>query len=1849
MRLFGSLRRRNICFLVFYLRIINIGCECFNTEVDRSFDSPDILTTRALGAKQWFQSPIKIKCSFQTGFPCTVYPLDYQDASNLTLLCISEKAKNGAVLTLNFSCQNYAPWKRLSNLYCSVYKVSTSTKSLTTFIDLLPGVPEEIALCLHRLEENKEKTVSCKSIKIIFFVEHFAIKGSIYYLLKHTWKQMMQIGNSKHANKKTQIGILKRQTIKQKSDITSTRMEKDVDCVISESSARICDIEVVGNATLSYAFDPIHSLLWIQVSATHYNGTKALLMKIHNRETIHGVKRKIIIFLDGVRLGALPMEIDISKYISDSIEDGRECRSISLSTLNEESGRTNFIQIRLVKGDAINNQMATIHVNSSEARFMKIEGSNYTGLVYERDYSNRKPCLHIIRDMITEMSILINSSKPAVVTLSRTSDKVEAFLNGIKVKSREYPILMGSGKFVVLLRDSYYQKTIRLSYTSVTNYCNISCVTWCFYIYSHLMLGGTSGFVDSLVTYKFSSFLFNMDDVVLWGRFLVRPMLLFVKDMYTTSAFAELLLLNLVGLCCIVAVVTLRCFRVVNIRCRYKKYLSLLGMLCGLICVSVATVHSRVFAEEVGGIYILGYHLPYKFLRLASLAGLITYTASTFWLLFAAVGLSSVHTRISCSQFPHLRQQLMESRKGTAGYEYFIEGGKLYKLYYNLMQSRMPVDDLSSGRNSFEMEVTKVASVTLNGNHSGSMAPLFTINKVFKEYEDMPLTSLITLRDLEAMSLMRKKVRVWCQTKKNGKYINGEDAIDSLYMCMTMVDCCFAIFALMSARILIHGITLVVCHLTFKIAIIMVAFYLRYNQVKYLMHKEAIEESIPLQKMVKGDILLLGLVNKCVRIVVLIVLFVIQNIYKGVKTPTLIAIIKCCLISCAFATNFPDFRVCLSDGFKLLPKAALTCYYYVVSVYRFFKCRYRYKLFCYSKRSEVFRSSVAGKSIGIRSMRSHSSSQAIPVCILDLRVLDQFKNIYRFRRPRIVLKNVFFHPSVIAHFGDFIPTFEINGAEKDGVHNVCGGERTHSEGFPMHNTTELEPKQSPVKSMFDGLETLGYDFGHVLPQQISNVGLIDQKLDGKNHGSLSSALSEERALHIVHDNKTERHGFCFKHRVPLFQRLFAVIEWRPTIQSCISTTLKKCHDTIQDNTSRLVNVYIGIGSLSTVPPARSTDMLNYVKYDSHHNVLTISDHFIIPTEHYTIRGMVRGNHIPISTSIIYHTSCVENGEITFDSIQEIDDKMAIRVTEKPSMESSALLPSDLTIDHNINTNRVKLGNSIFKANRDYIITYQTEALDQHTCFIYIGPAERHFKEIVTPVTMSPQSSYDFVIIDKTGSSHTIYAVKYEQMTNTKHIFGMKSKVINTVEKIELDYPGIGRGHYSGYKFHITDVIDDGYGSDTPSTISRMLRVKPCQYILGDNMSFLVPITVVCRVPSQAEEDTFRVVPHYDVLQRDIECRINDLNIALQVLQFHLKLATSNETYGDKSILQYTENRKQVIQNICRYPEEKDMRQLYSDSCQDPDEIFEKVLASLFYDDALEDFWLQLNNQNHMDNGLLSSLRIILHCCIDQLNEAAGILMQQDALTKDVTLRMEMQKFDSLVSQGMTVEDAKSLLDNSEQFEYFLQIPFVLRLHDIHSRVDVNQEVTRMMYEVKQFCDNSKRPFLHHRSFIRDCLTQQLVSNVNLAEMCEGFSHILLPSTKSADLSVSNIYCFALATSSGNFESNSSALWIPCFISLKKGLLRVDPSDRIKEDERIGNYLESVICSMKCSICTDTIEVAGGLHVSDEQIQVVAHVVECTNTNCKVSEYSIVDNGAVIFRCHRSMKGVWQSISNAFPG
>ncbi|ORM40754.1 uncharacterized protein BXIN_2318 [Babesia sp. Xinjiang] len=1784
-----------------------------------------------------FGGPQRVMLSFYANASCDIYPLEYQNADNITFVCNSKKIKDGAPLTLTFETKIISQWRTSETLYCSVYRISTSTETPVVSLDLIAGTSEDLAICLHRYEAGVEETITCRTLGIAALIKYFRIRSEFYYYLRSAWKHLTESSNSNVADIPIPANIPKQNIILTPISRDSAVIQEEEDCVLSRRSARLCGVKVLGNAKLKLPFDPYNALLFLEVEKLNYDTQEKqsdLLLKINNRDVNGGVKRRLTIFVNGVRHGTLPQTIDIGRIVNSKTNKSTEYDPILLTIQNEESSNKSFTLIRFVRGDLRSAAIMTISSLPEDMEFVKMQEADSSGIIHETDFTKRRPYITISRGMIVETEILLKMKSSPVLSISVIDKDVDVMVNGIRMKAENYKMLMLENKTLIQLKHRYFIKTIRLSYDNHSDYTSLSHLLWPLYICSHLILSGVPMFSDSLASYLLTAFLTDMKLYDGGGNMLIRQLALFFKDLRTTRTFSILLWVQVVTLFSITiwgSLLLLPKSWFMLIRLQIERQNAVLAIFCNCICVVLVTLYIDAFDVEGGSVYVLGMVVPGLFFKIISLGVM----AICF-----IIGISSsVRTLGGILQHglhmstPSFSQKLGEMAPGTSGYHCFIEDKKIYKIYFTKVKSEAHLNQW--GKNDIEIQVDKVASLPLNEYYGDTNITFRLIKSDFKGFEGMVLTNFTKLKNLELMSLMRERLRVWCNISNPKTNPNNCDSSSlTLYIGSTLVDLLFAWFFMMTRKWWYPGFALATFHLILKLAIFTGGGIIRYTTIttKYFEREDRLD--VARLKVCWSDKLFRGLLDKCIRTFSLFLYIVLLQVSIQPVDSLPIRIATFWLLSCAFHTGFPGLHLSkIFEAIWMIRKYIMGIYHYGIAVYRFFRFGLLCNVIVFIK-SSMPRWCWENGAEGRWHSGSFPNPLHIKVELLDLYIQDRFRTSFSFEAAAKFWKTVYIHPSVNLLFSDVSPCYYVAGETNDLLwnHGLSSSptdvEYTENDingpHFEYYRGTEKKIPHEKYDWDFQARKNINTEYSN----DDSNVKsvLLTDVLDDK--------LLDKKGNHIC-ERSTRRED------VATSKKFFGIIEWRSPIRWKENVYSQDHSHNECGDTARKLHLYVDVGSLEVVPSDSTLKTLTKVTYDGHRATLKIAAPFIIPKERYTVRGVLCGDVVD-STTIVCQTTCNESGVIIFDFIEEFEGEGMILVRDVESSKTHSFNQNDLKLTHNDKLSRATLRNPLFTEKQEYLITCKSTPPKQNLCFIYVGDSHPAFKEIVIPVTIPSKGTYD-IFIDKAGSTEQLSCVSIQSTLDDKHCYGMKSTVINALHEIYIDYPDIGKAHFINNTFHFGRVDGGIDPKDLEENNSHSLKVKDCQYLLGDNMSFLVPITVISRIRSLDGQDIFRVAPHYILLAYELQKRINELQKALEFVKTKLTTQTKIKII---STITSQDTKLDAYEITKRSPTSKELDyDVYYHNDRSPEMVFEYVMSALFTEKTLLDFDRLLKRYGKTDKVFFTSLQILLTFCINQLKEAREILLRQDEITNDLSLRLEMQKFDTLIDQGMMVEDAIALLNNTERFNYFLLFPFILKSEDIYVRVNVDFEVRRIMTEIRHYCG----PLLFEQyKFVKGSLTEQLLSNVDLRTTCQGFCHIIIPSTLQRTPLVMNEYGFVLTRWESNVHG-SSPLWAPCFICFCNTRISLTLSDRVVRDGYMGRSLEFIISSLECAMTHEKIYVIEGVQVKDEQVQVVAQVIEgMNNDEIQMLKCTLADDGKLTIRCHRRLLGLWKAISKALP-
>ncbi|GIX64371.1 uncharacterized protein BcabD6B2_38060 [Babesia caballi] len=1483
--------------------------------------------------------------------------------------------------------------------------------------------------------------------------------GNRYYWIKSVWKQLAELAQSQNMIDKA--GLIHELASSTAVDQNLKLIEEVEDCVLSPSSARLCEIQVAGDAKLRRPFDPYNAKIFLDVNHVKQDddgGGVSALLNIGNQPIVGGIKRDLTIFVNGVRLGRLPQVVDIGTMMNEQMKNSRKTDCMVLSTLNEESGNSSFHIIHFVDGRPKSDEILTISCSPENAKFVKLEEFDHVGVINEIDFSNRIPTFTINRGMGGEMHLLITASSLPVLNLSIMKKDVEVMLDGARIRTDEYKVLMLGEESVIHLQDRYMTKKIVITSRNSIEHTPWSYVLWCIYICGYLSFGGLSQFMESLVAYQLATLLLGLPYPFSPGSIFVRPLLLFFKDATTTRQFGDMLLLSMVGFFLLLALALCFCLPksvLICLRSQIAKNSASISVCFNSVLGLMAILHVMVFSNKRGHVYILGRAIHHKAFKLSSVTAQTCWCGICIWVLIKTIRRLVGEKNIPYSQMPDFSRKLTAALVGRTGYNYFIEDKKVYKVNFTESDTRDRTG--KHGSDEKEVEVVKVASVPMSAYYRDTDVTFRSLRRDFKGFEDITMACFVKLKDLELVSLMKEKVKVWLSLRDpSTRSVNKGDTAALIRIASTTFDCCFVFVALLSSDLWRPSLTLSLFYLLLKLSIFCVGVMARYKGLSTGWSRADNPGGVSLYKLCKSDELFQALLNKCGSAVAFLLYFVLLGVCQEPIGSAAIHVLKYFLIGWAFDIKLSKSHIRkFVEGFSAVRKKGLSVYFYAVAMYRFWRLQLLPRLIVFIKKCIYFRwlKNPEEGDEGSWLTQSYTNVVPIKVWLLDLSVLDVFKFIYRPETPRMRLKSTVIHPSVNIRFGDLSPSYTVNGVDLSTV--------------PQSSTHEL----SVIK---DG----NIDFGSKIKLPTHNrLSLPDESLTQETIGTCGPKNeaftftneyenTENVASNIMSmKSATEGRIDCvgdFGHMKPSafgYERLFGVVEWRPQKQSESKFSFKRPLYTSYSGNDKKVHLYINVGSLNLVPLARPPKIVPSVTYDKQRNLLTIVTPFIRTKDKYTVRCLSRGDAVVASTSVICRVSCVDGGTLAFGLVEKMNHESSMCVYDAESGKSCIMQKEDIAFDMNSNTEQVILYNSEFTEGQEYVVSYESALHEANLIFIYTGCSHEVFKEIAVPVDISVRGLYDFVIQDKTASSQRICAVTIDPTAEDTYCFGMKSAIVNTVENVNLNYPGIGRARFTENTFYFQDSMDEKLPLSTSKSKSRSLSVKNCKYILGDNMSFLVPITVVGRLRSITGEDVFRVIPHYNILAYELINRIDDLKIAMQFLRSQLQKLNADKMDHEEFLSPTEVAKTEGDTGVTTETLHKSLGcSTHIDNERNPETVFEEVIAALFPEETLQEFETQeKHGLKYLGKPFLPLLRIILTFCTHQLEEALCILFRQDELTRDVALRTEMQKFDTMTGQGMMIEDVTESLNNVEEYNYFLPFPFILKAEEIYARVNVDRE------------------------------------------------------------------------------------------------------------------------------------------------------------------------------------------------
>ncbi|KAK1938530.1 putative membrane protein [Babesia divergens] len=1843
-----------LCLRITSVSFLRIGCSSVASDADPEVGKPPhggLNSTVALA--KWHPFPSRMKVIFTSDATCDAYPVHQHEASNITLLCNSISIRNGSPLTLALHDGSYTPWLNLWSVSTSLYQVSGSTKSEVESIDFMPGESKELMVCLHHSANKDVKAITCRQFTLRMFLKYFNIRSDFYYQMNELWKLISGLFST-GIKRTDQIRLFQSTAAYKGANEKSTIIPQEYECILSPDSARLCNIQVQGNAKLVYPFDPYNSTLYVNVIPCMGDATDEVWLNIANQRINGTVHRRLILFVDGARVGMLPQKINVGSICNDVANGTRMAPPLLLTTLNEQSSYRSFMIIHFVVGKKTSDEIMSIYGSYEDGEFIKIEEIDLSGVVVETDYEHRRPHYIVKRQMVKEVHLVMKSGNEAVLSLFILDRGVNVSLNGFKLSSGEYKIPILCRKTKILLQDQLFECIIIVSCGSPSRAFSLYSLLWWIYITAHFVANHSLECLDSFVAYKIAGLHLGWKSIGTPGSLLVHPFAIFTKDLMRTQQFCDLLLFDVCMVCVFLTFLVIMLLHTLwpsKFRIILDGKLPYIAMLFNCSYVIMMLLHLQVYNSDQEMIYIMGYAIPDVYFRLSSFLILGTtslvggFTSIQCIFLFLQYNKSMSDQVGQVSTIPNNAEI-----NGKDSFRCFVERGKLYKLHFTEVNGGNPAMFMTS--ECREIDVVKVASVPISRHSTDSDVKFLSIKHNIKGFEDMKLIAALKLKDLELISLMKTKMRVWCLINDMGRKSVKQNQVSNMLLVLSVLCDCFLVSLLLIFTKLYNlGLIFVSFQLLLKLSAFTVSAVLRYKKLKAELVGYNGIHGTSIYKLCQTDVVLMTLLSKCIRTLALSIYLCIQNGGSDLHPSGMTDVIKFCLLSWSFNAGFPiiPWRNCVKLA-KASRKKLHVAYSHLLAICRYMRLgclpnvirrvKYLYRRFI---------SSHVCDENGFSTI-SHIVPPGVSVPIVDLRILDAFRCAHRLHSDTVVIRNLFIHPSLELIYADVSPkcTIESYGfaSPKRLTYGSISAENKSVASSPFDDSTNCVGAASSGHDKANGDLSNQHDatwLGSIEQTNlVNNNSLRTSEPEGISCSTIVEPKSDLPAETLVDVEKYNSGGY---------DRLFGIIEWRSP--PSLGKPSGKRNSPYFDgwNNGGKLYLYTQVRSLGQVRHlADGSKAPIAISYEGESNFLIISSPFIIPLEKYSVHVLIRHGETMNSTTVTCCVICINNSEIEFDLSGELSKQIEIRVVENESKEEFTVDPNLTGIYFDNLRERATILNEGFKLHREYTVTYQALNHKSNLQFIHHGPSHEVLNEIKVPTSAPLNGRYDFIICDKLGTKRKVCSVNLDRYKVDRYSFGMKSKVMNPTTNIYLKHNDKDVSYYANDTFYFHEASDEMDHSQLIELARYKLRVKKCQYILGDNMSFLVPITIYNRISSMHSEDTFRVEPHYDVLANDLKLRIYTLKYVLNYIQLDLLLPCDSNTIDTDLVPRQARGDSVSSKNTNSSTSSHGYISVnHLSNYHSPEILLNGLIVSLFSSETLEAFVPPFPySPTKLPKLFVQALRTVLMFCINQLDEAVAVLLRQHDLATSVSVKTEMQHFDTLTRQGMMVEKAKTMLKKQEHYNCFLHFPFVLNSDDIHARVNVGLELDRMRVTMRNEY-RTRGTLLEHENFIMETLTEHLLGHTDLKNTLNGFCHVIVPSNPHRKLSIRNNYCFVKMPTTEVIPERSLDIWAPCFISLNDRMIQLLPSDRILHGGHTNQALDFTLVSLDCTISSEPINVLGSNKTMEGQVEITLRVLEVPKHNQALPTIpSFIDDGIMILRSHRRLFDFWQLVSRTFP-
>ncbi|KAK1442805.1 hypothetical protein BgAZ_303230 [Babesia gibsoni] len=1768
--------------------------------------------------------PTRVKLSLQTNVSCDVYPADYQNASNVTLVCNSITLRSGAPLTLKLTQEKYPIWANGSSLKPTLSLLSGSSKTVVESIILQRGESQKVLLCLEESLNGRKENISCKQFNIRMFVKYFSIHSDFYYTLVRYFKYVSTLFVTKR--KETKHGNSPLFNEHHGNDIKEPIIPEEGYCTLDADSARLCSLEVKGNAAFASPFDPYMSMIDVMVMCKDGDKEDDVSIEVP-LQLIKGVDRKLTVSLGGEKEENLPKTIHMGALCKKEADTTKRTSIMVLKTFNERSGFNHFTFIRFVFREPKDYGLVSLIGSLTNTTFTKIEEIDIIGRVKERQYSYRRPHF-TIRGGFAETRVNVNSNAKGNLSIFLIDGNVYVTINGVKIKSREYKTTIKDMKMEIKSESHTTLSKVIISSGSSSGFYNFTTALWWIYVILHACFLKEVQFLDSVVSYVFASFHFPMNFTGTPGSLLVNPLLIFVNDTVSTNHFADFLMLSslFVSILLVAATAIAWPSRLIKkIRESLNLRLPYVAICCNLYNILMLGLHLSVYQSGPTSIFLLGYILPGSTFKYFSLFILSTTTV-----------LSS-YTSIKCfkrffeskwtidKNLKDISFNMAEAAGEGIVTRIFIEGGKLYKIRFKNTNLKLYSDLLK--KHLISIRVFNVASISVNGHVEDSGGKFFSIKNNIEGFQGRNLVAELTLKGVEIISSMKKDFIIWyLPGGSDDKSDIGKTRISTTFVVLSSFYDLFCLYLSCLLHYLFgFNLKLTIGHVLLKWILTTITILPMYSHINNIIKQFSSPNDFSMNGIKNGGIIFKMAFYKFIRTVTLVAYICLTYWQKNPNYSAIMSVIQCWMFFSSFHIGFPILQIHkLAEEVSCFIMSMNIVLCHIHAMYLYITLRLSPGLLA------TFRGCCSAMSVckpkitdDLNNMY-HSATDDIITRILKLNVIDEFSQSYNIQPSEHITKYTFLHPSVYVKFGDMSPTFNVEGSSMNLIRNI-----DHNVEYGIINrataSTSYEYRvgfdKLPMKDLRISRETSNAFYSNVHVIYVDH-GLSYTKKGNDRYISSNTYYPNDLGSTNYSNNVGLRGAY---YGVTDGNRgLIGVIEWRRPLDT------DSTYEVLNTAGTNKLQLYIKIGSLH-MQGLYSSAFPTVITFDEKKKEYRIYSNIINPLERYSIKIMYQGDRITKYTNVMNCTTCEKAAEVEFYINEDISKCVEVTVSEDVSHENVALNHGHMEVKMDNSNGVLRIYNDDFKIGRKYTLKYQSTIHGPQVELIYCGLSQELFHEMTVPLEMDLEGIYDFIILNNGGVSKTIEHVEIHASLKDNYAFGMKSEIMQYISSVDLTEYYDGFSHFKHKTFHFYEKTDESTHSKSVNLPISYLKVNECQYLLGENISFLVPVTVVQLLKGKHGNHLYRVIPHYDVLASDLKQRINRLYYVLRYIQLDLLLYKGyNNRAGKESPTVETVEDNKTDKNISVLLSSSHANEQHM-NIEEPDELFMELLVTIFSNDSLRDHgYGNTNSLEDLDVSFIFAVRTVIIFCIKQLEEAVSILLRQHEMANSIPVKIEMQRFDTFISQGMMVERATSMLKNTDKFNVFLAFPFVLKIEEIHSRVNVEQELKRLTLSVsRQFYSKDT---IKPDPFIKSSLSRYLMKYIDLKEMHMGLCHIIVPDDGYDVLATGSMYCFLKMVNNEDYFVKDAVLWKPCIVSFNWDMMRV-MSPENAAGETPGNF-DFIVLSLEQRISQEGINLLGNKRATDNNLMVELTVEEMNNGYRNESQlHELATSDTMVLRCN----------------